>query len=67
MAAMKKISSNHLDAADDLASPEKQCRENVWCAKYGYFIDLEACRARSFQQKTCRRCYASLLQVPLPF
>jgi hypothetical protein len=64
---MKKISHNHLDAGDDLRSHEKPSRENVWCAKYGYFIDLDACRARSLQQKTCRHCFASLIQVPLPF
>jgi hypothetical protein len=41
---MKKISHNHLDAGGALASHKKQSRENVWCAKYGYFIDLDACR-----------------------
>jgi hypothetical protein len=46
---------------------QKAARENVWCAKFGYFIDLEACRARSRQKRACRRCYQSLLQVPLPF
>ncbi|MEN6431935.1 MAG: hypothetical protein ABFD06_03480 [Smithella sp.] len=46
---------------------EKPHRENVWCEKYGYFIDLDACRARSLQHKTCRRCFASLIQMPLPF
>ena len=30
-------------------------------------IDLDACRARSLQQKNCRRCFASLIQMPLPF
>jgi hypothetical protein len=64
---MKKISHNQLDAGDDLTSQEKQSRENVWCAKYGYFIDLDACHARSRQRKNCRRCFASLLQMPLPF
>jgi hypothetical protein len=64
---MKRISHKHLDAGDNLRSKEKSSRENVWCAKYGYFIDLDACRARSLQQKTCRRCFASLIQVPLPF
>jgi hypothetical protein len=64
---MKKISHNHLDAEGDLTSRAKQSRENVWCAKYGYFIDLDACRARSLQQKTCRRCFVSLIQVSLPF
>jgi hypothetical protein len=64
---MKKISHNNLDAGGDLIFHEKQSRENVWCAKYNYFIDLDACRARSLQQKTCRRCFASLIQMPLPF
>jgi hypothetical protein len=64
---MKKISHSNPDAGTDLAADEKHSRENVWCEKYGYFIDLDACRSRSLQRKTCRRCYASLLQVPLPF
>jgi hypothetical protein len=64
---MIKISHNSLNAGSDLTSSENQCRENVWCEKYGYFIDLDACRARSRQRKNCRRCFASLLQVPLPF
>jgi hypothetical protein len=64
---MKKISHNQLAADGDLTSHEKQSRENVWCAKYGYFIDLDACRARSLQQKNCRRCLACLIQMPLPF
>jgi hypothetical protein len=64
---MKKTSYNHLAAGGDLSAKEKHYRENVWCTKYGYFIDLDACRARSLQQKTCRRCFASLIQVPLPF
>jgi hypothetical protein len=61
--AMKKVVHN-LNAIEIKEKPQ---RENVWCKKYGYFIDLDACRARSLQQKTCRRCYASLIQVPLPF
>jgi hypothetical protein len=64
---MKKISRKHLDAGNDSSAKEKPYRENVWCEKYGYFIDLDACRARSLQQKNCRRCFASLIQVPLPF
>jgi hypothetical protein len=42
-------------------------RENNWCAKYGYFIDLDACQARSLNRAVCRRCYKSLLQLSLPF
>jgi len=60
---MKKVRQN-LNAVE---SKEKSHRENVWCSKYGYFIDLDACRARSLQQKTCRRCFPSLIQMPLPF
>jgi hypothetical protein len=64
---MKKISHNQVDTVGDLSDKEKPHRENVWCKKYSYYIDLDACRARSRQQKSCRRCYASLIQVPLPF
>ncbi|HAR50138.1 MAG TPA: hypothetical protein DCR81_08595 [Smithella sp.] len=52
---MKKISHNHLVTGGELISNKKQSRESVWCEKYGYFIDLDACRARSLQQKICRR------------
>jgi hypothetical protein len=53
-------------------SPENQDdehpgRESNWCEKYGYFIDLDACRARSLSRTACRRCYKSLLQLSLPF
>lgn len=46
---------------------QKIGRDSTWCVKFEYFIDLDACRARSYQKRVCRRCYASLLQVPLPF
>jgi hypothetical protein len=42
-------------------------RENIWCEKYGYFIDLDACHARSINRSVCRRCYKTLLQLSLPF
>ncbi|HQK99243.1 MAG TPA: hypothetical protein PK090_00650 [Smithellaceae bacterium] len=42
-------------------------RESVWCVTFGYFIDLDACRARSLTKSVCRRCYKSLLQLNLPF
>jgi hypothetical protein len=64
---MKKISRKQLNPENDLSSKGKACRENVWCSKNGYFIDLDACRARSLQHKYCRRCYASLIQTSLPF
>jgi hypothetical protein len=64
---MKKIV--HQNIADAARRPpvQKNGRENVWCDKFGYFIDLDACSARSYQKSVCRRCYASLLQIPLPF
>jgi len=61
----RSLKNNRLESGFDYEA--KTCRENVWCKKYSYFIDLDACRARSLQQKYCRRCYASLIQVPLPF
>jgi hypothetical protein len=64
---MKELTQNNLNAGSDFTLDKKQSRENIWCEKYRYFIDLDACSARSLQRKTCRRCYASLLQVPLPF
>ena len=67
LSAMKKIPHKRDNGEKDSAPKQKQCRENVWCEEYGYFIDLDACRARSLQQKKCRRCYASLIQVSLPF
>jgi hypothetical protein len=42
-------------------------RENVWCEKFAYFIDLEACKVRSLNRAVCRRCYKSLIQLSLPF
>jgi hypothetical protein len=45
----------------------KAGRENNWCTKYGYFIDLDACESRSFGRPVCRRCYKYLLQLSLPF
>ena len=63
---MKKVVRK--DAGAVLLPPaQKIGRDNVWCGKFGYFIDLDACQARSYQKSVCRRCYASLLQVPLPF
>jgi hypothetical protein len=54
---LKDCKDNHPPMAD---------RESTWCAKYGYFIDLDACRARSLNRPVCRRCYKSLLQLELP-
>ena len=43
---MKKISHNQLTAGGDFTSHEKQSRENVWCAKYGYFSGVPSVRSR---------------------
>jgi len=61
----KAVRQNDVDARRLPA--QKTGRDSTWCVKFGYFIDLDACRARSYQKRVCRRCYASLLQVPLPF
>ncbi|HPK53034.1 MAG TPA: hypothetical protein PK114_01150 [Smithellaceae bacterium] len=64
---MKKIlpQNNESGHAAKIAAPAG--RENNWCEKYGYFIDLDACRSRSLSRSVCRRCYKSLLQLSLPF
>lgn len=64
---MKKVVHQKDTKAVRFPLAQKIGRNNVWCDKFGYFIDLDACRARSYQKSVCRRCYASLLQVPLPF
>lgn len=43
---MKKISHNQLTAGGDFTSHEKQSRENVWCAKYGYFSGAPSVRSQ---------------------
>ncbi|WP_093882717.1 hypothetical protein [Syntrophus gentianae] len=41
-------------------------RENRWCERHGYFIDLEACVARSAERPHCRRCLLRWRQLSLP-
>jgi len=60
---MKRIAVN--DGGEK--SGGKRQREHNWCEKYGQFIDLDACCARSLQRPVCRRCYQSLIQTKLPF
>lgn len=64
---MKKVARQNSADASRFTPAQKIGRNHVWCKKFGYFIDLDACSARSYQKSICRRCYASLLQVPLPF
>jgi hypothetical protein len=65
--SMKKISLSNHDSAYPSATETQPGRETNWCEKYGYFIDLTACQARSLNRSACRRCYKSLLQLSLPF
>jgi hypothetical protein len=64
---MKKVVRPGALHPAELPVPQKTGGESVWCRHYGYFIDLEACRARSYSKSVCRRCYPSLLQLSLPF
>ncbi|MHB8137356.1 MAG: hypothetical protein ACYDGO_03090 [Smithellaceae bacterium] len=64
---MKKVVRHSDTDAVWCLSVQKTGRDNVWCSKFGYFIDLDACRARSYQKKVCRRCYSTLTQLRLPF
>jgi len=64
---MKKISLPEHDSGYSSGAETQPGRENNWCEKYGYFIDLDACNARSLNRSACRRCYKSLLQLSLPF
>jgi hypothetical protein len=64
---MKKISLPDHNGGYSSNAHAHPARESNWCEKYGYFIDLDACRARSLNRPVCRRCYKSLLQLSLPF
>jgi hypothetical protein len=55
---MKKISHNQLSAGGE----EKQCRENVWCAKYGYFSGAPS--GRSLRLPTIMRPPVGLIWMP---
>jgi len=59
---MKKISHNNLDAGGDLTFREKQSRENVWCAKYGYFSGAPF--VRSQRLLTIMRFPVGLIRMP---
>jgi len=47
--------------------PEDPSRENRWCEKYGYFIDIEACRSRALSKPHCGRCLCRWRQASFPF
>ncbi|MEN6330460.1 MAG: hypothetical protein ABFD57_00575 [Smithella sp.] len=64
---MKKILHPDQNRGHSPNTAAHPMRENNWCEKYGYFIDLDACQARSLTRPVCRRCYKSLLQLSLPF
>ncbi|MEQ8213511.1 MAG: hypothetical protein ABRQ35_06415 [Smithellaceae bacterium] len=64
---MKKVLLPDQDGEKSPKTTAHPGRESNWCKKYGYFIDLDACQARSLTRPACRRCYQSLLQLSLPF
>lgn len=45
-------------------SPNREIR---WCDRHGYFIDIEACKARALRIAFCGRCLWKWRQLPLPF
>jgi hypothetical protein len=45
-------------------SPNRDIR---WCERHGYFIDIEACKARAVRITFCGRCLWKWRQLPLPF
>ena len=48
----------------DQSSPNRDIR---WCERHGYFIDIEACKARALRISSCGRCLWKWRQLPLPF
>ena len=50
--------------------PEMAEGEKIrWCESHQYFIDLDACQARSRRHPSCRRCLhkSHTQQLSLPF
>jgi hypothetical protein len=64
---MKTIIIDEQNNRIPIDAAEEHQRENVWCKKFAYFIDLEACKVRSLNRPVCRRCYKSLIQLSFPF
>lgn len=53
--------------AGDRDIGEPRTTENRWCERHGYFIDVDACRARALQKLYCGRCLMHWRQLTLPF
>jgi hypothetical protein len=47
--------------------PQGHPKENRWCARHGYFIDLPACEARAKTRRSCGRCIARWQQLSFSF
>jgi len=45
----------------------KKLKENRWCGRHQYYIDVDACRARAKNEALCRQCLGSWQQLLLPF
>ncbi len=48
-------------------APGNPARENRWCEKYGYFIDIDACKARAAEKTYCGICLCRWRQLRFPF
>jgi hypothetical protein len=46
---------------------ENLARENRWCEKYGYFIDIDACGSRARSRDYCGKCLSRWRQLSFPF
>ena len=56
--------NHHSDPFGHRGSPNREIR---WCDRHGYFIDIDACKARSVRIAFCSRCIWKWRQLPLPF
>jgi hypothetical protein len=66
------ISNRRIGPGCNQDDPEKgelqaPSRENRWCARHGYFIDLTACEARAKTRRSCGRCIARWQQLSFSF
>jgi hypothetical protein len=59
--------AREIDTEEKRRPERPQAVENRWCERHGYFIDVEACRARAIKRHICGRCLARWRQLSLPF
>ncbi|MBA4397227.1 MAG: hypothetical protein C0394_07585 [Syntrophus sp. (in: bacteria)] len=63
----RRISLGHDRHDPDKGSLEASVRENRWCERHSYFIDLTACESRAKTRPSCARCIARWRQLCFPF